>query len=205
MKYEYTNEKYPEGFRRTCAGNLQGIVNNDSYIRTSFNSANMVTRQQILDSITKECTIIKHLYSKIPADSFDFRPSEKQRSTTELLRYLAVCGSASMHVMLNGSDWKLWKPYTEKSAELQPEEFTAAMDTQLAEITRMLNAIPEADFFEKEVKHPTGEAMTLGLGIIRMPLSWLTAYRMQLFLYAKQAGATELGTSNNWMGADRQK
>lgn len=164
----------------------------------------MITREQFLDSVSKEINICKHLYSKIPAGTLDFRPSEKQRSTTELLRYLAVCGSAPIHVMLNDSDWKSWKPFTEWTAAMTPEEFPAAMDKQLEDITRMVNEIPEAHFATKEVKHPTGEVMPMGLGLVRMPLGWLTAYRMQLFLYAKQSGAHDLSTSNNWSGRDRQ-
>ncbi|HEU4719128.1 MAG TPA: hypothetical protein VFU15_14895 [Bacteroidia bacterium] len=165
----------------------------------------MISRQQLIDSLVKECNVSKHLFSRIPTDAYDFRPTEKQRSTLELLRYLAYCGSAPIHVMLNGSDWKTqWKPYTESVARMRPEEFPAAMDRQAEEMTRMINSIPDEDFTTKEVKHPTGEVMTLGLGLVRMPLSWLTAYRQQLFLYAKQSGAHELGTSNNWHGRDRQ-
>lgn len=164
----------------------------------------MISRQQFLDSLLKECTIIEHLYEKIPTDAFDFRPSEKQRSTLELLRYLAVCGSASMHVMLNGSDWKLWKPYTEQSATMEAKDFPAALALEVAEMTKMLNAIPEEDFLTKEVKHPTGDTMPLGVGLMRMSYSWLVAYRMQLFLYLKQIGITEIGTSNAWAGRDRK-
>lgn len=163
----------------------------------------MITRQQLIDSLVKETEIIKHLYEKIPAGALDFRPTEKQRSTIELLRYLAVCGSAPLHVMLNDSDWKLWKPFTEHIQEMKAEEFPAAMDRQVAQMIEMINSIPEADLMEKEVKHPTGEVMLLGLGLIRMPFSWLTAYRMQLFLYVKQSGGEALGTSNNWSGRDR--
>ena len=52
----------------------------------------MISRQQFLDSVSREINIIKHLYTKIPAGTLDFRPSEKQRSTMELLRYLAASG-----------------------------------------------------------------------------------------------------------------
>lgn len=181
-------------------------VYSHSYIRAhSFHTQNMINRQQFLECVLSECNISKHLFSKIQADAYDFRPTENQRSTSELLRYLAVCGSASMHVMLNNSDWKTWKPYTERISEMKPEDFPAAMDAQMAEITRMINSVAEEDFTAKEAKNPMGETMTLGLGLIRMTLGWLTAYRMQLFLYAKQSGAPEIGTSNNWAGTDRQK
>ncbi len=42
---------------------------------------------------------------------------------------------------------------------------------------------------------------TLGLAILNGPLKWLTAYKLQLFLYAKACGA-EIGTANAWAGMD---
>ena len=41
----------------------------------------------------------------------------------------------------------------------------------------------------------------LGRALLEMPLKWMTAYRMQLFLYAKAAGAVDLTTADNWRGA----
>jgi hypothetical protein len=163
----------------------------------------MISREQFLVSLQKECSIINHLYEKIPTGAFEYRPSEKQRSMIDLLRYLAVCGSASMHVMLNGSDWKLWKPYTESSVAMEAKDFPMAMAHQFDEMSIMLTSIPEDDFLTKEVKHPTGELMPLGVGLMRMSYSWLVAYRMQLFLYLKQVGVMDIGTSNAWAGRDR--
>lgn len=163
----------------------------------------MLTRNDVLESILKECRISKHLFTKIPEDAFDFKPTENQRTTTGLLRYLSVCGIASLQVMLHDSDWSHWKQYGDVAKEMKPEDFPAAMDKQMAEIEDTFNAIPDSDFQTVMVKHPTGIEMTLGAGILNMTLSWLTAYRMQLFLYAKQSGAHDIGTSNNWSGADR--
>jgi hypothetical protein len=162
----------------------------------------MISRQEVLDLLIHECEVCKHLYSKVPKDAFDFRPTEKQRSTTELLRYLSICGSAPLHVMHNDSDWKQWKPFTEHSTQMSHEEFPAAMDKQIEDIKRLLAAFSDDDL-TKEAKSPRGETMTVGMGIISMSLTWLTAYRMQLFLYAKQSGASEIGTSNNWAGKER--
>ena len=126
----------------------------------------MISRENFIKALQKECEICKHLYTKIPADNFDFRPTEGQRSKLELLRYLAVCGSASMHVMLHDSDWKLWKPYTDAVSTMTPEEFPAAMDRESEEMTKMMLSIPEEDFLTKEVKHPTGTTMPLGAGLM---------------------------------------
>lgn len=158
----------------------------------------MISSKQYLHALMKECYTCKHLFAKLPEDAADFRPTPGQRSTLELLRYISVCATASMHVMLNGSDWKLWKPYTERTSTMNFEDFPAAMDRQIEEIEAQYATIQEEDFFTKIVKHPSGEEMQLGEGLIRMPLSWLVAYRMQLFLYAKQCGANELKTADNW-------
>ena len=40
----------------------------------------------------------------------------------------------------------------------------------------------------------------LGRGILDLPLRFLVGYRMQLFLYAKAAGAPKLGTAECWWG-----
>ena len=34
------------------------------------------------------------------------------------------------------------------------------------------------------------------------PLKWITAHKLQLFLYAKTTSAPGMGTSNAWSGAD---
>ena len=166
------------------------------------NTTTMLSKTDFIISIQKEIEISKHLYSKIPSDGFDFKPTENQRTTLELLRYLSMCGCASTDVLVHDSDWKLWKPYGEKSATLKGEDFPAAMDEQGAIIIKMIEGIPEGDFHSRIVKHPSGEEMPLGIGLIRMPYSWLVAYRMQLFLYLKQMGI-DIGTSNNWRGKDK--
>ncbi len=58
-----------------------------------------------------------------------------------------------------------------------------------------------AEDLETETVYPWGEKVKLGRALLEAPLKYLTAYRMQLFLYAKQSGA-EVGTANNWRGVD---
>jgi hypothetical protein len=49
---------------------------------------------------------------------------------------------------------------------------------------------------------PGGGTRTLGLAILEAPFKWLTAYKLQLFLYAKATGASAIGTANAWAGVD---
>jgi hypothetical protein len=161
----------------------------------------VITRDQMLNQIITECEICKHLYTKIPADGFDYRPSPDQRSTLELLRYLSVCGVMGLRAMQAG-DWTIGRTYSERASHMTPEEFPAAMDRQIEEIKEVFNSISDEEFLTKEAVYPTGQTMTFGQGAMKMSLQWLTAYKMQLFLYAKAAGATNIGTSNCWAGVD---
>ena len=66
----------------------------------------------------------------------------------------------------------------------------------------MLEAVPDEDFMNKEAKVPWGQTDKLGRALLEFPYRCIVGYRMQLFLYAKQAGNDKLNTANNWVGVD---
>ena len=49
----------------------------------------MITGKQLLNACRHETKVIKHLATRLPEDSMDWRPTEGQRSMLELMRYLA--------------------------------------------------------------------------------------------------------------------
>ena len=161
----------------------------------------MITKEHLAASLTHECDVVLHLFSKLPAGALDYQPSAGQRTTLALLRYLAVCGSAGIHCMVN-NDWKAFGRFTERVKEMSAEEFPAAMELQKKEIQDFFASVSEETLRTQEASVPGRGPMTLGAAILNGPLKWLTAYKMQLFLYAKAAGATELKTSNAWRGTD---
>ncbi len=164
----------------------------------------MLTREELIEEIVLECAVAKHLYTKLnPADA-DYRPSPGQRSTLELLRYLAICGSSSAYHIATGDEHGARDRYT-STANMAFEEFPEAMDRQIEELRAVIGAVPEADLTTRTAPHPDGNEYPLGLMFVKMPLKWLTAYRMQLFLYAKANGAEEINTVNNWVGRDRAR
>ena len=71
----------------------------------------MISKSDLLDSMLHECTVAQHLYAKLSPESFDYRPSTNQRSTTELLQYLSVIGIAGSTCMAEGN-WKLFAPFS---------------------------------------------------------------------------------------------
>jgi hypothetical protein len=163
--------------------------------------ASMITKDQLAASMLRECDIVIHLHSKLPEGSLDYRPAEGQRSTLELLRYLAICAAAGIRCMKE-SNWKLFAEHVERVKEMTADEFPAAMERQKQEIADFFAGTSEETLETQDAPVPGGAIMPLGAAILNGPLKWLAAYKMQLFLYAKAAGATELKTPNLWRGSD---
>ena len=162
----------------------------------------MITKEQLAESMLRECDIILHLHSKLPAGAADYRPSAEQRTTTQLLRYMAVFLSAGIRCMQQ-SDWKLFGGYSEQVKEMTIDEFPAAMARQKNEIAEFFSSVSEETLQTQMAPMPGGgPLLPLGVAILNGPFKWLSAYKMQLFLYAKAAGATQLKTSNAWRGTD---
>jgi hypothetical protein len=161
----------------------------------------MISKDHLAAALVRECDIAKHLHTKLDAEAFDYRPSEGQRSTLELMRYLAACGIGGIRSLAAG-DWKAFGAYTERVETMTPEEFPAAMDRQKAEIEAFFAGITEEELETRMARLPVGDPMPLDAAIMNGPLKWLTAYKMQLFLYAKATGAAAIGTANAWAGID---
>jgi hypothetical protein len=159
----------------------------------------MISKEQFAQSA--ECDIIVHLFSKLSPDAYEYRPSPEQRSTLELLRYLAICATAGIQCMVQ-NDWKLFAGYRDGVKDMPASEFPAAMERQKQEILEFLSSTSDETLRTQEAPMPGGATIPLGMAVLEGPLKWLAAYKMQLFLYAKASGATELKTSNLWRGTD---
>jgi hypothetical protein len=161
----------------------------------------MITKDQFAQSLARECDIAIHLFSKLSPEAYEYQPSPEQRTTVNLLRYLSVCASAGIRCIVE-KDWKLFAEYRERVKDMPATEFPAAMERQKQEILDFFASITEEALGSQEGLMPGGATLPVGLAIMEGPLKWLAAYKMQLFLYAKATGATELKTSNLWRGVD---
>jgi hypothetical protein len=161
----------------------------------------MINKEEIAASMMFECDVAKHLHGKLTPKSYDYKPSEGQRSTLELLQYLSICGIAGIQSLYQ-SDWKVFGTYRERASKVTAEGFPAAMDLQKKEIKEFFHSVSERDLETKDALLPIGGTQLLGRAILDLPLKWLAAYKLQLFLYAKATGVTEINTANAWMGID---
>ncbi|MCA9002782.1 MAG: DinB family protein [Planctomycetes bacterium] len=161
----------------------------------------MFDKTDILESLLDEIRIVKHLATKVPAGAWDFRPTEGQRSILETLRYLAFCGMGGAQSMVDGNfdGYHKWCASTEN---MSAEDIPAALDRQAEAMRELFDSFSNEDFHNKVAKHPMGHELPLGRALLEVPLKWMVGYRMQLFLFLKEAGASELVTPNCWGGVD---
>lgn len=79
------------------------------------------------------------------------------------------------------------------------------MERQKQAIAGIFETMTPPQCATQEATMPAGEKLELGRALLQGPMRWVTGYRMQLFLFAKAAGAKGIGTANSWMGIDWPK
>jgi len=144
----------------------------------------------------KESRICINLAAKVPAGGLDYRPTATQRTTLELMRYLSYGPYNGVHRTLLG-DWSIGRPTADVTAGMPGSDFVDRMEWQAAAVARELRAAVPEDLAEKEMTFPWGETLKRGQALFT-PYRWLVGYRMQLFLYLKAAGNTQLNTADCW-------
>jgi hypothetical protein len=164
----------------------------------------MIGRDELIDSMIHEINVAKFIGSKIPAGRMHWRPTPRQRSVLELMQYLTRAGAGITLALLNGNRDHA-EGMLKRSQEVTALTFARAMDEQAALIRRTLGAVSHSRLANERAAPPWGGPQTsLGVAILNTALKFLTAYRMQLFLYAKQLGREELGTAQAWAGREPQ-
>ncbi len=130
----------------------------------------------------------------------DFKPTEGQRTTTELLQYISILVPATIEMILK-NDAKVFNRYEEESKTVTPENFLETMDSAEKKMKDMLARFDDAELATVVNIYNMGEN-SKGVYLVETILRWLTAYTLQLFLYIKASGNTSIGTMNLWAGMD---
>lgn len=158
----------------------------------------MITKEQYLESLVREMEIIKHLAEKVDKTKLDYKPTEKQRSTLELLQYLGQMVTTAITGYIAGDQNK----YIELSKNVNQvtfENFIAKMDEQEKFAREAISALSKEDLQKESTIF--GNTKSLADHLLHV-LKSVTAYKMQLFLYIKASGNPDIGTSNVWGGRD---
>ena len=162
----------------------------------------VLTNGELIASLQHEVRILLHLAGKIDRATLDYRPTPKQRSTIELLKYLSMMGPTLVqYALADTPDPTLWRKASQAADARDFDQTVAAIAAQSDTYAALLGGLSDADF-RAEVASFDGTKTSRGALIVNLVLSGCAAYRTQLFLYLKACGREDLGTMNLWAGVD---
>jgi hypothetical protein len=160
-----------------------------------------LTTDEVLAQLQKEVQILRHLAGKVDRNQLDYRPTPKQRSTIELLRYLVAMGPALTRSIKAGTfDVEHWQAQTAAAEHASFDQVLGMIERQSGEYAALLGGWSEADF-RGEIEM-FGRKASRGAFLLELVLAGCAAYRTQLFCYLKSCGRDELNTMNLWQGQD---
>lgn len=161
----------------------------------------VLTKPELIALLQHESRILVHLAGKIEPPMADYRPTPKQRSSLELLRYLTIMGPELIKNAKKGTfDREAWGAASAAAEKRDFEQTVAALAAQ-GDTYASLLADWSDDDFRTEIEM-FGRKTSRGAFIVNMVAGGHAAYRTQLFLYLKSCGREELSTMNLWGGAD---
>src|SRR5215469_12678956 len=113
----------------------------------------VLTKEELIAALQNEVRILLHLAGKIDGKKLDYRPTPKQRSTLELLHYLAVMGPVQVKMIRAGEFSReafsaAWTPAEEAAAAMSFDDAVAAIAAQSDYYARELGAWSDADYRE---------------------------------------------------------
>lgn len=164
-----------------------------------------LTKEELIKLLRQEVRVLLHLASKVEPAMLDYRPSAKQRSMLELLRYMAIMGPIHLRAATAGAfdldAWRdAWRTGEAAAKAMNVEQAKEAISRQPGLFAELLGACSDADL--RAELEMFGNKASRGSWIVSLVLCHYAAYRMQLFLYLKACGREELNTLNLWAGID---
>jgi hypothetical protein len=162
----------------------------------------VLTKDELVGMLQNEVRILLHLCSKIDRNKLDYRPTPKQRSTMELLKYLVVMGPMLVRSIKAGAfDGPAFGAANAEAASMNFDQVLAAIEKQKSTYAELLGGFSDADFRGEIDLFGAGKS-SRGVVIVNLVLGGHAAYRTQLFCYLKSNGREELNTMNLWGGVD---
>src|ERR1700745_2391409 len=107
----------------------------------------ILTKSELVAALQNESRILLHLASKIDRAQLDYRPTPKQRSTIELLKYLSMMGPTIIEYAKAATpDPNLWADAAKEAEARNFDQTVAAIAAQKDVYARVLGAMSDADF-----------------------------------------------------------
>jgi uncharacterized damage-inducible protein DinB len=165
----------------------------------------VLSKEELIGKLEHEVRILLHLASKADPAKLDYRPTPRQRSLGELLRYFTVFVPIHLRTIHSGVwDLPVWREAWRKgeagAAALNLNEIKEAIAKHTELFTQFVSSLTESDL--RTNMEMFGQTASRGSWLVWMVLCHYVAYRMQLFQYLKSCGQEELGTLDLWAGVD---
>ena len=161
----------------------------------------VLTKIELAAALHKEVRILLHLAGKLDIAQLDYRPTSKQRSAIELLRYLSFMGPALVATAKNGKfDADSWKAEVaagdNRNLEqtLERDRVAARCSTTGCWPTCPMPTSAPRYRLRRRAKSPRARSSSAWSSAAH------AAYRTQLFMDLKACGQEHLGTVNHWRG-----
>jgi len=162
----------------------------------------VLTKPELVSALQNEVRILLHLASKIDRAHLEYRPTPKQRSIVEVLKYLSMMGPALVQAAKAGAfDGAAWTAAEQAAAAQSYDQTLAAIAAQPATYAALLAGVSDDDLRAEIDPFGAGKS-SRGAFLVTQVLCGCAAYRTQLFLYLKACGREELNTWNLWVGMD---
>jgi len=161
----------------------------------------VLTKSELVACLQNEVRILLHLIGKIDRSAVDYRPTPKQRSTLDLLRYLSIMGPTLIRIANNQADFGTWNAETEAASARNFDQTVAKIAEQKQTYETLLAGMSD-ETLRSEIDNFDGSKTSRGVFIVKYVVQGHAAYRTQLFLYLKSCGCEELNTRNLWGGVD---
>ncbi|MBL8998371.1 MAG: hypothetical protein JNL44_13745 [Gemmatimonadetes bacterium] len=165
----------------------------------------VLTKPELMSALAHESKIVLHLAGKVDRSQLDYRPTPKQRSTMDMLRYLSMMGPEIVRYSFSPNPgFDDWTKAVEATAKLDFDGVVKQIAALPATYEKMLGAATDADF-RAVIKDFEGQPTSRGAFLVELVLGGHAAYRTQLFLYLKSCGQEQLDSSDLWNGVDGKK
>ena len=161
----------------------------------------VLTKPELIASLQHEAHVLLHLAGKIDRAKLDYRPTPRQRSTLELLKYLSFMGPVMVEAAKQGGfDTAAWTAAELEAQSRDLDGTVAAIAAHRDTYASLLSDWSDEDF--RVGIEMFGRKTTRGAFLVNTVLCGYAAYRTQLFLYLKACGREEMNTMNLWAGVD---
>ncbi len=159
----------------------------------------MPSKSDIISSLAKETRITTHLVRRLRPDDLAFRFTPGQRSTQELLEYLAAHAIGGVSFLLTGSR-EAGEKQRAAVKSIALADLPAVLQAQQEAVEALLAPLSESEFASKRVRNGQGIELPLAEALFEGLVKQAVGYKTQLFLQAKAAGVANLATPDLWRG-----